>query len=139
MLTTQANPAADFSSWADIATTVGGSQTTVVYGPPAGLAAVVTSIHVDVWGLSGSDPFVQLYIGNGACSANVKFLDEVDPASNGETVLPFSPGYVIPAGDALCGSQAAESTFVSAIGYTIPAASAPTQPQSTVQAPMPHH
>ena len=106
-----------------------------IYAPPSGEAAVITSIHVDMANVSGSDADVILDTGAGSGSeSSCSFtgnVDEVDTSTDGTTVLPFSPGYVLPAGQSLCGAVGGNAeAIVSANGYLIPAADAPPSPQA---------
>jgi hypothetical protein len=125
LLTTEANPASYFDSGTK---EVSSGALLAIYTPPSGSAGILTNAHVDSWSLTGTDPFLGLYLTNATCTTNTFELDEVDPSANGVTDLPFGPGQVIPAGDTLCAGTAAMSANVTAIGYTIPAADAPTQP-----------
>jgi hypothetical protein len=132
LLTTEANPASYFTG-SQLADTGGG--TAVVYAALGGVAGIVKSIQVDVWDLTGSDPYVYLAVGNQSCSGLLVFIQEVDPATNGTTVLPQDPGLVVPAGDAICASANQLDSDVHVTGYTIAGASAPTLPLSTVKPP----
>jgi hypothetical protein len=103
-----------------------GDGSVPIYAPPTGDAAVITSIHVDVSDLTGSaDDYVVLDV----CNQGI-FLDEVDTTTDGAWVLPYSPGYVIPAGESLCAATAAGFARVEANGYLVPAADAPSAPQT---------
>jgi hypothetical protein len=105
------------------------------YTPPSGDAAVITSIHVDMGGVPASGALVDVDTGtsNGGfaapCSASAN-VDQVDTATDGITILPYSPGYVLPAGQSLCAIVSSAEAIVSAEGYLIPAADAPAAPQT---------
>lgn len=101
-----------------------------IYAPPSGQAAVVTSIHVSSFDLvqGQTTSTAALKIGSGSCNTLIGSVDVVDPSSDGDTVLPYSPGLVIPAGDLLCALSVQMSAFVSANGYLVPAADAPATP-----------
>ncbi len=111
-----------------------------VLKPPAGKAAVVTTIHINTSQATATGPagFLQVVrSGNGSCSA--LSLDRVvelfNPAGIGETQLQYDMpgGLSIPAGKALCviDNDPAHLTFeVSARGYAVasnvvPASAAP--------------
>ena len=104
-----------------------------LYSPPSGEAAVITSIHVSSFALSGTDPFLRLDVGTtldvSGCNVLTQF-EEVDPPTNGMTVIPYSAGYVIPAGDSLCSAGFGMQAAVTATGYLVPAADAPSTPET---------
>jgi hypothetical protein len=94
--------------------------------PPTGKAMIVREVRVDV----GQDPSpgvnqnVVIY-GDAMCSGNP--IADVNPATVGETTLPFDPGLGIPAKSGLSvfvnGSVVAE---VYADGYSVSSATVPT-------------
>ncbi len=130
LLTTTANPSSFFqSSSQGISTTL-----TPVTSPPTGLALVVTTIHLDVYGdpSPGSGQAVAFFIVTGTtCSGSLvgSYGQIINPNSIGEIDVPFAPGLGLPAGDALCGqvlgSVAAEA---SVSGYTVPSSSVTSGP-----------
>ena len=126
LLTSEANPASYFDTGL-VGVGVGSHQ--AVYSPPSGSVGILTDLHVDSWDLSTTDPYMYLYLDDAtSCTATIFNLDEVDPAANGVTDLPFSPGQVIPAGDTLCATAEDMVSDITAIGYTISGADAPTLP-----------
>jgi hypothetical protein len=111
--------------------TAGSMQTVVVATPPAGEALIITSVHVNVWGLSGTDPYVYLTTRAGSCTGStVSFFDEVDPSASGMTVLPFDPGLPIPSTEVLCATAINLSANVETVGYSVASASVPAAAHS---------
>jgi hypothetical protein len=139
----ETSPADLNSAFAEIEGLDDSSTALTLYTPPSGEAAVITSFHVDAWDLSGSDPYVQLFEGTGggsdetACSGTTTLIDEVDPTADGVTVLPYSPGYVIPAGGSLCALNPGSDASVAINGYLVPAADAPSSIPLTAGASTP--
>jgi hypothetical protein len=93
-----------------------------------GQAMMITSIAVDSWGLSTSDPYVFIYMPNTSTCGTYTSLSleaEDDPGSDGNTVYPFDPGLPLPAGDVLCASAYDVSTTITVSGYAVPASDVP--------------
>jgi hypothetical protein len=104
----------------------------VVVAPSAGHALVVTSLAIDTYmdTTPGGLDFLELYIShaNATCGLHAVDIDVLNPATIGQTVVPFQPGLVVPAGRALCvldGDATHLQADVFAYGYLIPAAAAP--------------
>ena len=81
---------------------------------------MITSVHVNVWELSGTDPYVYLTTRVGSCTGStVSFFDEIDPSTSGMSVLPFDPGLPIPSTEVLCVTGAINlSANVETVGYS---------------------
>ena len=103
----------------------------------SGHALVITSIEVDVYqdATPGPGDAIGLALSktNASCSSIVfqnSYIEAVvNPATIGETVLPFQPGIAIPAGRSLCAATSDPTNInaeVHAFGYKIAAASGPT-------------
>jgi hypothetical protein len=110
-------------------------EISALYGPPSGEAAVITSIHLSYYDVTGTTAFAVLEAGapsgRQGCAATTD-VDEVNAATTGSTILPYSPGYVVPAGDVICLGSSNLVVTATANGYLIPAADAP----STLQTPV---
>jgi hypothetical protein len=127
VLATSANPASAFL----VSNGNGGPNAyTQLYSPPAGFAAVITSMHVSSYSLSGTDPYMLVGTNNVGCGSLMANIDEVDPGSDGVTVLPYDPGYVLPYGYYLCLHTVSMGAEVTVNGYLIPSAAAPSAPQA---------
>jgi hypothetical protein len=126
-----------------LATECAGTTCNTLLRPPAGQAAVVTTIHIDTYLATVTGKALVIYrSGDGTC--NYATLDRVievfTPAGIGETVLPYDMpgGLPVPAGKALCVRNTDPSNLafdVGAYGYAVasgtvpanaPAAGAPT-------------
>ena len=133
LMTSPADVSSSFLSPMTFVNTENNNAPDDLYDPPSGEAAVITSIHVSSFALSGADPFLRLDVGTSVdlsgCNVSSQF-EEVDPPTNGVTVLPYSPGFVIPAGDSLCAAGFDMEAAVTASGYLVPAADAPSAPQT---------
>jgi hypothetical protein len=126
LLTATANPSSFFQNASlPLPSSAGGGGSVAVATPPAGLALVVTTIHINVF----SDPSpglgysVAFYVSTGTCPESfVGSYDQVvTPASVQEIDVPLAPGLGIPAGDALCGAADYEvGADASVSGYTVP-------------------
>jgi hypothetical protein len=128
LLTAPADVTSDFAS--SRYEMVSGSVYTF-YAPPSGEAAVITSVHVSSYGLVAGqvDPYIVIATGvSGSCSLSGGF-DEVDPPADGVSVLPFSPGLVVPAGSVVCAEAFEMDAVITVNGYLVPAADAPSTPQ----------
>jgi len=120
--TAAAGPGAAFEN---LTTAVAG-QTVVVATPPAGKALMITSVHVNLWGLTSTDPYMYLSTRTGSCTGPTdSFFDEVDPATSGVSVLPYDPGLPIPSTEVLCVTATNLAANVEAVGYSVPSASVP--------------
>jgi hypothetical protein len=90
---------------------------------PVGKALVVRQIHVDWFGADGSsDPWVAWIVGNAACNSNISSTSETMDLPNGQDdrVVSFDPGYIVPAGEALCGVKSGAGTFYMKVyGYYV--------------------
>lgn len=112
----------------------GGTCVTVLK-PPAGKAAVITSIHIDTDKAIATGPTQQLVLvrsSDGSCTTGSldRTVDAFTPAGIGETVLPYDMpgGLAIPAGKALCALNTDTTNvgfFVSARGYAVASNSVP--------------
>jgi hypothetical protein len=101
---------------------------------PAGKAMVVRDVRVDVFSDASPGPDQDLVIfGDSTCTTQVA---DVNPATVGETVLPFDPGLGIPANSGLSaratGSVQAEA-YTDA--YSVPSASVPAAPSTASKEP----
>jgi hypothetical protein len=105
-----------------------------VGAPPASLALVVTTIHIDTFvdPSPGSGQNILFLISTGtSCSGSEvgSYIEYLNPGGIGETDIPMAPGLGIPEGDSLCaeagGSVVAE---VSVSGFTVPAAAVSSGP-----------
>lgn len=99
--------------------------------PPTSQAMVVGDVRIDVFNVSttGPDQDIALY-GDSTCTTQV---GDVNPATVGETTLPFDPGLAIPAGS---GMSARALGTVEAEVYTdafaVPASAVPAAAHHTV-------
>jgi hypothetical protein len=131
LLTTTANPASFFQSGS---TDVSSSAYSTVATPPAGLAVVVTTIHVTVFADSspGAGQYVEFLVetGTGCTGSQLGTYSQViNPASVGEVDVPLEPGLGIPAGDALCGLvEGSVQADASVSGYSVPSSSVTSGP-----------
>jgi hypothetical protein len=92
--------------------------------PPANKAMVVREVKVDVFNDPSPGPSqnVEIFSGTG-CNT---FVGDVNPATVGETVLPFDPGLAVPAGSGLsaaAGGGVQAEAYVDA--YQVPASAVP--------------
>jgi hypothetical protein len=122
---------ADANSYFDSGTYAecGGCIPHALYSPPSGQAGILTSLHVDAFNITLPGDYAYIQIGNSTCSTFIANVDVVSPTYSGMTIVPYSPGLVIPAGDSLCISANALTAQVSAMGYTVPQSDAPSTPQ----------
>ncbi len=99
---------------------------TAVATPPAGDGLVLTSLDISVYSFTPGANY-QLIMSNAACTGPAPGYGHVfTPASGGETEITFSPGLVIPSGEALCGNLAGSvSVAVTPVGYTGSSAAIP--------------
>jgi hypothetical protein len=103
--------------------------------PPAGKAAVVTSIHIDTGraAVTGGGESLQVFrSSNGTCSiaSGDRTIEYFNPGGVGETVLPYDVpgGLPVPAGTALCVFNADTTNLafeVSAWGYAVASTAVP--------------
>ena len=115
LLTAPAGPSSSYNNWTEEFSTY-----TAIATPPAGKALIVTSIHVDT--RNGGSGEVAVGVSINGCTSGAVF-DQVDPSSNGVTVLPYEPGVVVPSGDTLCAFPSDWTLGnVTVSGYTVPAA-----------------
>jgi hypothetical protein len=106
----------------------------VLATPPAAKALVVREVRVDVFSDPSPGPNEDITIyGDATCTSQVA---DVNPATVGETVLPFDPGLGIPAKSGLSaramGSAEAEAYTD---GYTVSSGSVPAAPATATEAP----
>jgi hypothetical protein len=91
--------------------------------PPAGKAFVLRQVHVDWFGASAAaDPWVAWAVGDPACSTIIGSTSEVADLPNDQDnrVVTFDPGYIVPAGKALCATkQGTGSFYFKAYGYYV--------------------
>jgi hypothetical protein len=108
----------------------------VLARPLAGKAMVVREVRVDVFGDPSPGPDENLVIFNDSTCTNQ--VADVNPATVGETVLPFDPGLGIRANSGISaratGSVEAEA-YVDA--YSVPSASVPSTPATPATPPSP--
>ncbi len=92
-----------------------------VYSPPVGRRGIVNDIHVDVSTLTAAGGAVIFTIHTGSCSTGTGTpVDYLDFNEAGMTVLPYTPGLIVPAGASLCGlTNEANRTETTVTGYTI--------------------
>ena len=105
----------------------------VLATPSASHALVITSLAIDTYldAAPGAFDYLEFFIShaNATCGLSAGDVDVLNPATIGETVVPFQPGIVVPAGRSLCvvdGDAAHLQADVFAYGYIVPAAAAPT-------------
>lgn len=105
-----------------------------LFKPPAGKAAVVTSIHIDTYQVSGPGGGVFVDIvrsSDGTCNASSldRDIEVINPAGIGETVLPYDlpGGLPVAAGRALCVSKGGNVfSQASAWGYAVASNAVPS-------------
>ena len=107
----------------------GGTSTGCVplYIVPAGDSLVLTQLTIDTWvdPTPGTSNNVIFWTGTSGTKC-MNPIGDVNPPTFGDTVLPFSPGYVVPAGDDVAGiAGGGVSAEVYAMGYLVPVADAP--------------
>jgi hypothetical protein len=115
LLTSPADPSAAFNN---LNQNVGGSIGASIGAPGSGLALVITSIHATNFGSTGQ---VSFGVSNNGCNTGANFED-IMVQSGTTTVLPYSPGVVVAAGDIACAFPDGGSYSITLSGYTIPAA-----------------
>jgi hypothetical protein len=127
LLTTNADPAYSYVNGTPAAQNKGvfqGAGLTEVAAPLPTMALIITSIHISAFNVTATgDPFVQFNIQSGPCTEATQPgpFDELDTNTSGETVLPYEPGVVVPAGDVVCGeSYNGLSAAVTVVGYSVP-------------------
>ena len=91
--------------------------------PPAGKAFVLRQIHLDWFGVTASaDPWFAWAIADPACGTIVgSFTEVVDlPNDQDSRVVTFDPGWIVPAGKALCAVKSGTGSFqFKAFGYYV--------------------
>ena len=110
----------------------GGASDVVLLQPPSGKALIVTSVAGDIYqpvGTPGISFEYEFHVShNGVnCAPPKTFVFQEHPTELGSTFVPFDPGIVVPAGRALCADVGNVHVILSAHGYLIPAAAAPTE------------
>jgi hypothetical protein len=102
-----------------------GSGCVVLATPPAGKALIIRDVRVDAW--KDPTPGQGQYVGIFAnASCNYPDVAEVNPATVGQTMVPFDPGLAIPNGSSLSvlvGGSVGVAVYVD--GYQVPSAVAP--------------
>jgi hypothetical protein len=103
--------------------------------PPAGKAAVITSIHIDTGRATATGASESLQVfrsSNGTCSipSGDRTIEFFNPGGVGETILPYElpGGLPVPAGKALCVFNADTTNLaftVSAWGYAVASSAVP--------------
>jgi hypothetical protein len=117
-------PATPSNYYATGQVVITGSPTAVATAP-AGDGLVLTSLNISVSSFTTGANY-QLLIGNAACTVGIGGYSHVfTPASGGDTEITFSPGVVIPSGDALCGNEVGASVAITPVGYTGSSAAIP--------------
>jgi len=103
---------------------------TPLFTPPAGKELIVTDVHLDWFGqpAPATDPYVLLEVGDQLTCANLvvasaQLFDLPDAQDHDQAQ--FSPGYIVPAGKALCVRvQTTSGTAIAtAFGYLVPGGS----------------
>jgi hypothetical protein len=99
----------------------------VIATPPAGKAMIVRDARIDVFADPSPGPDEDLLIfGDTTCTSQV---GDVNPATVGETVLPFDPGLGIKAGSGLSArANGMVEAEVYTDGYAVASGSVPTAP-----------
>ena len=122
LLTTSADPSASYNFLSAFS-----PDYTLAAQPPVGKALMITSLHFDVYSNPNpaDDPYEEIALYSGSCVGFITTIDEVDPASEGVTVLPYDPGIPVPAGDSLCSDGVSLYGDLEASGYTVPSADVP--------------
>jgi len=124
LLTTETDPADIIQT--DLITLATGVHE-VVYTPPSGRSGIIEQVHVSA--LTGTNGFIQWYVGANGCFDNYGTIDYVDLTTPGLTVSPLTPGIVVPSGYEFCATEGTgASAYVSAFGYTVPSADATSAP-----------
>ena len=100
-----------------------------IYAPPAGKEFILTDLHLD-WFLliPGNDPWAEIRVGNSNCTSVFESTVELFDIPNAQDHenIGFTPGYVVPAGDALCTLRGGDSNGgieASVFGYLVPSGS----------------
>lgn len=107
----------------------GGTSTGCVslYTVPAGDSLILTQLTVDTWvdPTPGASNNVLFFTGTSATKC-LNAINDVNPDTFGDTVVPFSPGIVVPAGDDVAAvANGGISTEAFGTGYLVPVADAP--------------
>jgi hypothetical protein len=112
--------------------TIVGTGPVVAATPPPGKALIVTSLQLDWFGTDfANDPYVFFEVGDATCTSFVEggndFFEIDLPNANDGRTIPITPGWPIPAGDALCVQKGGGTSFtnVMTFGYLVPANSVP--------------
>ena len=86
---------------------------------------IVTEIVIDAYDVSGpaDNTAVAVFLGPN-CSVREP-VQQVNPATDGATVMPLTPGLTIPAKGTISFEVLHEGALVTAYGYTVPAKDAP--------------
>jgi hypothetical protein len=138
MLTATASPASFFQN---ASSAFGSTTREPVATPPAGLALVVTTIHVDVYydPSPGSGQEIEFNVETGtSCTGSQvgSYWESLNPPSVQEIDIPLEPGLGIPSGDSLCGiTVGSVDTEASVSGYTVPPGTVTSGPLHRVSAP----
>jgi hypothetical protein len=94
--------------------------------PASGKAMILREVRVDVFSVTSTGPDQNIAIYTGAHCDGSQVAD-VNPATVGETVLPFDPGLGIKAGSGLSGfADGTVQAEVYTDGYSVPSGAVPT-------------
>jgi hypothetical protein len=106
--------------------------------PPSGKAMILREVRIDVFSLTATGPAQNVVIDTGArCDGSP--VADVNPATVGETVLPFDPGLGIKAGSGLSGFvDGTVQAEVYTDGYSVPSAAVPSTTVTPSPAQPPH-
>lgn len=105
----------------------------VLATPPAGKALIIREVRVDVWKdpSPGQGQYVGIYA-NASCT--LPDVSEVNPATIGQTIVPFDPGLAVPSGSGLSvlvGGSVGAAVYVD--GYRVDSSVAPEAGGQTFQ------
>ncbi len=135
LLTTEASPSNYYNNPSG---TISGTANPVLLAEPSnGNALIVKSLRLTTLD-QGQPPIfwtALFFVGDPSCTSFLTLFDHASGTGNGETLLPYDPGYSIPAGDALCGFAPGTrlNWQTTVTGYQVPASAVPAlagQPQS---------
>jgi hypothetical protein len=106
--------------------------------PPSGKAMVLREVRIDVFSVTstGAGQNVLIYTG---VNCDGFLVGDVNPATVGETVLPFDPGLGIKAGSGLSGfADGTVQAEAYTDGYSVPSAAVPATTVTPSQTQPPH-
>ena len=106
--------------------------------PPSGKAMILREVRVDVFSVSSTGPDQTVSVFTGAHCDGSQVAD-VNPATVGETVLPFDPGLGIKAGSGLSGfASGTVQAEVYTDGYSVPSSTVPASAVTQSRTRPPH-